>query len=89
MKVSSNDLYTSGEYYTNNHDWDIVDAKWKTEVIFKLLQNNNITPKDVTEIGCGAGENLVELAKRDDKIKTLAGFDISPQAIALAEKKST
>ena len=89
MKVSSNDLYTSGEYYKNNPDWDIADAKWKTDVIFTLLQNNNITPKVVTEIGCGAGENLVELAKRDDKIKQLSGYDISSQAIALAEKKTT
>lgn len=89
MKVSSNDLYTSGEYYKNNPDWDIADAKWKTDVIFGLLQKNNINVTNVTEVGCGAGENLVELAKRDEKIKILTGYDISPQAIALAEKKST
>ncbi len=89
MKVSSNDLYTSGEYYKNNPDWDIADAKWKTDVIFGLLQKNNINIIKVVEVGCGAGENLVELAKRDDKIRYLSGYDISPQAIALAEKKST
>jgi SAM-dependent methyltransferase len=89
MKVSSNDLYTSGEYYKNNPDWDIADAKWKTNVIFRLLQKNNIKVTQVAEVGCGAGENLVELSKRDTEIKTLTGFDISPQAIALAKKKST
>jgi SAM-dependent methyltransferase len=89
MKVSSNDLYTSGEYYKNNPDWDIADAKWKTDVIFRLLQKNNIKVTQVAEVGCGAGENLVELSKRDTEIKTLTGFDISPQAIALAKKKST
>lgn len=89
MKVSSNDLYINGEYYKNNPDWDIADAKWKTDVIFGLLQKNDIAIANVTEVGCGAGENLVELAKRNDKIKTLSGYDISPQAFALAEKKST
>ncbi len=89
MKVSSNDLYTSGEYYKNNPTWDTADSKWKTNVIFNLLLHNNIIVSEVIEIGCGAGENLVELAKRDDRIKKLSGYDISPQAIELAAKRST
>jgi SAM-dependent methyltransferase len=89
MKDSSNHLYISGEYYKNNPDWDIADAKWKTEVIFNLLKKNNIAASEVIEIGCGAGENLVELAKRDDRIRKLTGYDISPQAIELAKKKAS
>ena len=89
MKVSSNDLYVNGEYFKNNPDWDIADAKWKVDVIFNLLQKNNITPKEVIEVGCGAGENLVELLKRDSSIEKLSGYDISPQAFALANKKSS
>ena len=88
MKVSSNDLYVNGEYFKNNPDWDIADAKWKVDVIFNLLQKNNITPKEVIEVGCGAGENLVELLKRDSSIEKLSGYDISPQAFALANKSS-
>ena len=89
MKVSSNDLYVNGEYFKNNPDWDIADAKWKVDVIFNLLQKNNITPKEVIEVGCGAGENLVELLKRDSSIEKLSGYDISPQAFALANKRSS
>jgi SAM-dependent methyltransferase len=89
MKVSSNDLYTSGEYFKNNPDWDIADAKWKTEVIFSLLQKNNIEATEVMEIGCGAGANLAELAQKDGRIKKLTGYDISPQAIELANKNSS
>ena len=89
MKVSSNDLYVNGEYFKNNPDWDIADAKWKVDVIFNLLQKNNIYPKEVIEVGCGAGENLVELLKRDSSIEKLSGYDISPQAFALANKKSS
>ena len=89
MKVSSNDLYVNGEYFKNNPNWDIADAKWKVEIIFNLLKKNNIAPKEVIEVGCGAGENLVELLKRDSSIEKLSGYDISPQAIALANGRSS
>ena len=86
MKISSNDLYTSGEYFKNNPTWDIADAGWKTDVIVDLLKRNNISVTDVIEIGCGAGANLAELAKKNNGIKKLRGYDVSPQAIELATK---
>ena len=89
MKVSSNDLYVNGEYFKNNPDWDIADAKWKVDIIFHLLKKNNIAPKEVIEVGCGAGENLVELLKRDSNIEKLSGYDISPQAFSLAQQRSS
>lgn len=89
MKLSSNDIYVNGAYFKNNPDWDIADARWKVDVIFELLQKNNIKPNEVIEVGCGAGENLVELLKKDNNIYKLAGYDISPQAIGLAAKRST
>lgn len=89
MKLSSNDIYVNGEYYSNNPDWDITDARWKTDVIVGLLQKNTVKPKKVIEVGCGAGENLVELLKKDSSIEKLNGYDISPQAIELAAKKTS
>ena len=89
MKVSSNDIYVNGEYFKNNPDWDIADAQWKTDIIYKLLEKNDIKPKHVIEIGCGAGENLVELLKKDADIEKLSGYDISPQAFALANQKKS
>lgn len=89
MRVSSNDLYTDGEYFRNNPTWDVSDAAWKTDIILGLLKKNDIEAGDVIEIGCGAGENLVELAKKDDRIKKLSGYDISPHAIELARKKAS
>lgn len=89
MKVSSNELYISGEYFKNNPTWDVEDAEWKADIIFNLLAKNNIAVTDVVEIGCGAGANLVELSKRDNRMKTLTGYDISPQAIKLAEQKAS
>lgn len=89
MKVSSNDLYVNGEYFKNNPTWDIADAGWKTDVIVDLLKRNNISVTDVIEIGCGAGANLAELTRKDEGIKKLRGYDISPQAIELARKNAS
>ncbi len=89
MKVSSNDIYINGEYFKNNPEWDVQDAPWKVAIIYELLQKNKIQPAEVIEVGCGAGANLVELAKADSNIKKLSGYDISPQAIELALKNST
>lgn len=86
MEVSSNDLYTGETYFKNNPTWDIEDSKWKAAVIFNLLKKNNIEVNEVTEIGCGAGGNLVELSKLNKNINRLTGYDISPQAIELARK---
>ena len=47
MKISSNDIYVSGEYYKNNPDWSVTDARWKTDVIRQLLKKNDINPKEV------------------------------------------
>ena len=89
MQVSSNDIYLNGEYFKNNPEWDVQDASWKVAIIYGLLQKNKIQPADVIEVGCGAGANLVELAKADQGIKKLSGYDISPQAIDLAVKNSS
>lgn len=89
MKRSSNDIYVNGEYFSNNPEWDVADASWKTDVIVNLLKRNKLNPKQVIEVGCGAGENLVKLLKKDNGIEKLTGYDISPQAINLAATKAT
>ena len=89
MKNSSNDIYINGEYFQNNPSWDAADAKWKVDIIYNLLQKNNIAETAVIEVGCGAGANLVELANKDNNFKRLTGYDISPQAIELAKINSS
>lgn len=86
MKESSNDIYVNGEYYRKNPDWDMADASWKAPIIQRLLKQNEVHPQTVLETGCGAGGNLVKLAGLDERIKQLTGYDISPQAISLANE---
>lgn len=87
MKKSSNELYTSGKYLQNKPTWDVEDSEWKAKMIYDLYKKNKLTPKSVTEVGCGAGAILEELSIKDGNIEMLDGFDISPQAILLAKQR--
>ena len=80
-------LYTSGEYLKKTESWHAEDSPWKAQQIMLMLRKNDIHPKRIAEIGCGAGLILDELSKQaylqDTQFK---GYDISPQAIELCRK---
>jgi hypothetical protein len=82
----ANNIYTNKEYLGNNPTWHQEDSPWKAEQIYELLQRNRIKVDTVAEIGCGAGGVLVSLAEKLPKQTALHGFDISPQAIAIAKR---
>lgn len=83
-----NDFYTKGKYLSNNPTWDAEDSPWKAKQLFDLFKKNNIKNiKTITEVGCGSGEIMFNFSKNlnDESVKYF-GFDISPQAIDLANK---
>ena len=82
------ELYTSGLYLEKNPDWHIYESLWKVTQIMRMLRQNNLSPESICEIGCGAGEILRLLQKQLDEKCTFWGYDISPQAIALAETRT-
>ena len=84
--MNSNEIYIDGTYLKNNPDWGIKDAAWKAGIISRLLKKNNVTPKEIIEVGCGAGGILKALSNDLGKNIKLAGYDISPQAIAMAKE---
>ena len=57
MKMNSDEIYENGEYLKKNPTWDAEHSPAKAANIFKILQQNNISPKTLAEIGCGAGES--------------------------------
>ena len=59
----STDIYIDGTYLKNNPGWGIKDAAWKARIISQLLKKNNITPREIIEVGCGAGGILESLDK--------------------------
>src|SRR6187402_1177603 len=87
--MQESNMYINGEYFENNPTWDIEDSPWKADIINSIIERNRISVNDIVEVGCGAGGILTNLAEKNSHIRTLTGFDISPQAFMLAEKRKS
>lgn len=81
-------IYTDGEYLAHNPTWHTEDSPWKADQILDILHRNQLTPKSVCEVGCGAGEILVQLKRQMPDDCQFCGYDISPQALALARSRA-
>lgn len=88
MYNSSDQFYTEGGYYQSNPDWHQEGSKFKADLVLEFIKKFQLPTGLVVEVGCGAGEILVELAKNLPATSVLKGYDISPQAIRIAAKKA-
>ena len=81
-------IYETGEYLAaTGNTWHSEDSPWKAGQILRIISDNGIQPRNIAEVGCGAGQILVELSKQEYlKDCQFEGYDISPQAIELCEK---
>ncbi len=76
--------YTDGSYLTKNPSWHAEDAPWKLTHILQALQAARLgTFSNVLDAGCGSGAIIKAWAGQAPQI-TFTGWDISPQAYALA-----
>jgi len=50
----------------------------------RMLRQNNLSPKRICDVGCGAGEVLSQLQRNLNDDCEFWGYDISPQAVSLA-----
>lgn len=78
-------IYLDGQYLAAHPTWDAEDSPWKAGQVAKMLERHSLRPASVVEIGCGAGGIVRELSERYPGTK-FYGYDISPQAIALANE---
>jgi cyclopropane fatty-acyl-phospholipid synthase-like methyltransferase len=83
------DIYNDATYLAQNPTWHEEDAPFKTERILRLLARNTVPRATVCEVGCGSGEILVQLARQLPSATRLVGYDISQQALAIAQPKAT
>ncbi|RYY13342.1 MAG: class I SAM-dependent methyltransferase [Cytophagaceae bacterium] len=84
------DIYNDATYLANNPTWHEEDAPFKAERIRRLLARHPEVPlTTVCEVGCGSGEVLVQLARHLPPATRLVGYDISRQALAIAQPKAT
>ena len=83
-------IYTSGEYLKTTQTWHTEDSPWKANQVIEIICNNHLQPKTIAEIGCGAGAIIDELSRKEYLSGTqFSGYDISPQAIKLAEQRAS
>jgi len=87
MNMDFEKIYRDGAYAGNNPDWSAADAPWKAGMIADLLKKKKVDFKEMTEVGCGSGKILATLQQAFPG-KKYKGYDISPQAIALAQQVS-
>ena len=81
------DIYRSGQYLESNPDWHTGDSAWKASKIARMLNRHAIAPTTLYEVGCGAGEILVQLQGRFPDC-AMTGYDISDQALALCASRA-
>lgn len=86
--MSINEIYLDGEYADNNPLFHVEDSAWKAEQIYRGINAASLSPKTIAEVGCGAGEILVQLAEKIPETK-LTGFEISPQGFGLCKGRAT
>ncbi len=76
-----NQIYraSNSEYFKLNNTWHVEDSPWKANQILKLILKQKIEFKKLAEVGCGAGEILVQLQKYyHSQNKLFYSFDIAP-----------
>ncbi len=81
-------VYINGEYLKKHPEWHVEESAWKAKNISNMLTRHHITPKTICEVGCGAGEVLRQLQERMNSECTFWGYDVSPQAIELAQPRA-
>ena len=75
------ELYSSSRYMEMNPGWHVEESPWKAEQILRMLSRHGLAPKEIAEVGSGAGEVLRQLQQAMDPDCRFSGYDISPQAI--------
>ncbi len=63
LRQSAVERYNDGSYFAKHPTWDAEHSGWKAKNIKKILTKNNIDANKICEVGCGAGEILLELKK--------------------------
>ncbi len=82
------EMYTSGTYLEKWPTWHTEISPWSARQIFRMMKRNNIAPKTICEVGCGAGEILKQLQLLMNDECTFWGYEISPQAIELCKSRA-
>jgi SAM-dependent methyltransferase len=84
---SESEIYRNGSYLDKNPSWHIEESPFKVRQIQRMIMRQNLAPKTVCDVGCGAGLVLAELQAHLPSDCVCWGYDISPHAIAMCANR--
>jgi hypothetical protein len=67
--------YVEGAYAAENPDWPAVDAPFKADAVFRMVERNCLRPHSIADIGCGTGAVLEIRAEQFLSGTELAGYE--------------
>ena len=79
--------YNDSQYLAHNPTWHAEDSPWKARQVVQMLARNHLSPRTLCEVGCGAGEILVNIARTID-LERADGYELSADAFAICGPKS-
>ena len=85
--MSINEEYLDGEYIEKNPTFHVEDSPWKARQILNGIEKCQLSLENVAEVGCGAGEILVQLSNELPKAK-FTGYELSPQAYEMCKERA-
>jgi hypothetical protein len=80
-------IYEDGTYLQKNPTWHEEDSAWKAGQILTMLNQHQMQPRTLCEVGCGAGGILTALLD-NLPTTTAVGYEVSPQAFARCRAKA-
>ena len=87
-RLEDESIYSNAEYLANNPTWHVEHSPWKAQKIYDILRRNDLRPSRIAEVGCGAGEILLQLkALLPDS--SFVGYEMSEQAFAMARRRES
>lgn len=85
---SESAIYRDGSYLKNNPSWHIEESPFKVRQVRRMMRQQNLAPKTVCDVGCGAGLVLVELQAHLPPDCVCWGYDVSPDALAMSAARA-
>ena len=86
--VRDRNMYTDGGYLEKNPLWHADESPFKVAQIQRMLAKNNLQPKTICDVGCGAGEVLKLLQEKMDNACSFWGYEMSPQALEICKSNA-
>jgi len=84
---SGKEIYRDGRYLEQNPSWHMEESPFKVRQILRMLKQQNLMPKTICDVGCGAGLVLSQLQPHLPKDCVCRGFDVAPDAIAMCRDR--